>query len=106
MAYAFEKNGNRGSLTINGDLTVSEAAELKSALMEALEATGELLVVFDDVPSMDLSCLQLMYAAKKTAEGAGKRILYQAHNCKTLRETGDAAGFARTGIGIPDDEED
>lgn len=81
-------------LILKGALTIENVAELKSAVAEALEASTGLALEVADVETADLSCLQLLCSAHRTAVRDGKSL--------ELRNAGDgfiavmdAAGYGR-----------
>ncbi len=67
------KNGNR-TLTMSGELTVAHAAKLKRALTEELERTDNLRLRFGDVEEADITLLQLLCAAHKSAQERNKNV--------------------------------
>jgi anti-anti-sigma regulatory factor len=80
MDTCFEKSGDHGVLSVEGELTIEYAAGLKTALAEALNSGLHLILDVAKVAKTDVSCLQLICSAHKSAVLSGKTI--------TLRNTG------------------
>jgi anti-anti-sigma factor len=62
----------RAALKLEGDMTIARAGELKKALLGALEKSKELEVDMEGVTGVDVSCLQVLLSARKSAR-AGKK---------------------------------
>jgi len=74
MARA-KKTGGKRKLALSGDLTLLQAAQMREALQQELAAAEQLEVVFSDVGSVDLSLVQVLCAAHRSARKAGKNII-------------------------------
>jgi anti-anti-sigma regulatory factor len=60
------------TLTIEGDLSFGTAADIRTALLEAFEeARDRLRIDVSDVETIDLAGVQLLYAARRTADARG-----------------------------------
>ncbi len=66
--------GNAGVLTLSGSLTVERAAKVKEALLRGLDCYSDLTVTLNDVAEADVSLLQLLIAAHKSAQRTGARF--------------------------------
>jgi len=67
------KNTNR-TLTIGGELTVGSAGKLKQALIDEFERTDSLRLKFSDVKKADITVIQLLCAAHKSAQKKDKQV--------------------------------
>lgn len=74
MNLACERQNEEMALTLSGELTIERAEELKSSLLERLQTSDSLTVDAAGVTSIDISCLQLLYATCLSAEEHGKRM--------------------------------
>ncbi len=74
MTFSFQQSGETGVLTFKGALTIEDAAELKSVIADALATSTGLVVDAAEIESTDLSCLQLLCSAHRSAVGAGKSL--------------------------------
>ena len=68
MRISQKKEGNSRVVKVAGSLTVANSSALKKAVLENLRKGNRLELVFDDVTDVDLSFLQIIVAALKTAE--------------------------------------
>jgi len=68
--------GEDGCIVVNadGELTVESASELRGALMDAAGSGGDVVLDFSGVTSADLSALQLVCSACKSAVRDGWRL--------------------------------
>lgn len=83
-------------LTVGGRLNASQAGSLHRALLEAFEGAGRVVVAFRDVSEADLTLLQLLCAAQRTAVARG--VLLRIDNpqtADTVRRLISAAGAQR-----------
>ncbi len=83
------------TLQLEGDLTLLNAAELKRMLIKALINADAVTIQFGDVQELDLSCLQLLCSAHRSAVRLNKQIRFEGSLPKILQETAEAAGYLR-----------
>lgn len=76
MNHSFMQSGDSGALAIGGALTIENAAELKTVIVDALGATTHLVLDLARLATADLCCLQLFCSAHRTADRAGKTIVF------------------------------
>ena len=86
-----------GNVTLSGDLTIFQASEIQTRLREALESSDDVRITLQDVTSMDLSCLQLLCSAHRTAASGKKTLRFASPPPLLFRETVAAAGLKRYG---------
>lgn len=67
MTYQFQQSGGNGQLNLSGELTVQYASELLAVLAGAQNSVTDLVVNLADVTEADVSCLQLLCAAHRSA---------------------------------------
>ncbi len=87
--------GDAATLSLAGALTVECAAELKSALMDVLAKAASVRVEFGRVTEMNLSCLQLLCSAHRTAMSEGKAMTVRPDAEGAYRRMTWRAGFVR-----------
>lgn len=92
---------------LTGRLTIDRAEQLKRRLQEAIAGTTDVLLRFDQVHEVDLSFIQLLWAARQHAEHSGVRFRIQRPMPDVLRAELTRAGFFRRKDLVPveDDEE-
>jgi ABC-type transporter Mla MlaB component len=90
------KNSNNShSVSFTGNLTVEHAAELKTVLIASLNLADRLCVVFDNVTEVDISFLQLLCSAHRTAVKNNKILWLDSQRPEPLRLAMQEAGFVR-----------
>ena len=93
MEHALKESTHGTTLTLGGELTLVHANELKATLTASLRSGGSVAVRLEEVTDMDLSCLQLLYSARRTAAGSGQHFTLDAENSELFRRTAAEAGF-------------
>lgn len=61
-------------LYLSGSLGVDRVSALKDELASALEGEGRVLLNFSSVEDIDLSCIQVLYAARASAKALGREL--------------------------------
>jgi len=75
MGIAPSNTKQSGLLQLKGVVDISEAAELKAALLEVL-ATGETIhVSLEAVSELDVTAFQLLWAARREAKQRGLKFM-------------------------------
>ena len=87
--------GKRTRLLLEGELTVGRAGELLDLLRTALHRSDAIEIDLAGVTGMDLSCLQLLCAAHRTALRDGTALGVADPRNQVFRQAGEHAGFAR-----------
>jgi anti-anti-sigma regulatory factor len=90
-----KKDDDSGTVLLEGELTLPRAAELKGLFEQALADAASVSVRFGDVRDLDLSCLQLLCAAHRTAVRMKKKMALEGERPRLLMETAKNAGFVR-----------
>ncbi len=70
-------------LTLSGRQTIREAAATHAALLSALQVNGDIILACDDITEVDLSFIQMILAARRSATESGRKL--------TLRQPADGA---------------
>lgn len=88
------RKGDARTLQIEGEMTIYRAAELKDVLLASLNKVAELEVDLSSVTELDTAGVQLLLAAKKTAQARQQEMRLVAHSAAVLEvfETLDLAG--------------
>jgi len=73
------------TLTLEDELTIFTAAELKPQLLNFLNAENELEIDLSKIVEMDTAGLQLLILIKREANKAGKKLHFIFHS-KTVLE--------------------
>ncbi len=89
-----DADGSR-TVVINGDMTIENAAEIRSALLQALSGGGRLLLDMRKVTGIDLAGLQLLCAAHRSAIACNKDFRVCGTDGEAVRSVSRDAGFPR-----------
>lgn len=95
MTALFKRTGNKGVITFKGELTLPHAEELRGVLVKALAETDDVSIAMEDVQDVDLSCLQLLCSAHRSAVRFQKRMVFSGELPRIFSDAVEAAGFAR-----------
>lgn len=74
MAILFSQTDDSAPLKLAGDIDIYDANILRDKLQEFLETHSEILLDLSAVESCDLSTVQLLYAAQKSAQKLDRRL--------------------------------
>ncbi len=93
-------------LSIEGELSIYRAAELRQWLGEVVPTGGELRIRLAEVAEIDTAGAQLLLAGKRLAHERGCRLTYVAHSPAVLAllELFDIAGQLGDPIVLPAEE--
>jgi anti-anti-sigma factor len=72
MSVTVEQGGDVCLVRLEGEINIAAAAELKASLLKALGSGSELRVDLRSVTELDVTALQLLWAAEREARGSGK----------------------------------
>jgi len=82
-------------ITINGNMTIQHADEIKKVLLEALAGNDRLQLELEGISEVDLTGLQLICAAHRSAIKLGKRFLVNFSVNEPIKTIVQDAGFIR-----------
>lgn len=88
--------GSLAVLSLGGDLTVENCAEVKGALSSAIEPGRDLAVELKDMGGVDLSFIQLLVCSGLTLASTGNALRVVGASGGDFKEALQAAGFADT----------
>jgi ABC-type transporter Mla MlaB component len=91
----YQESNSQGTLVLDGDITVNTAEELRTHLIKAMINVEELSVEFGNIGDIDLSCLQLLCSAHRSAVRMNKRVTVSGAWPDRFRKTVRDAGFER-----------
>jgi ABC-type transporter Mla MlaB component len=90
-----ESPGEGHVVTLTGELTIACAEELKAKLSQLLQKFADIRIQLVDVSAVDLSWLQLLCSAHRTAAALGKALTLEGEMPPLLRQAMRHAGFTR-----------
>jgi anti-anti-sigma factor len=91
----FDRNESPGTIRLEGDVDIGSAAELKEVLLEALASKAKLRISVETATGMDVTAVQLLWAAEREARASGVILALQGPVPAILRATLREAGFDR-----------
>jgi|Deesub1362A_J573_1020465.scaffolds.fasta_scaffold00073_21 anti-anti-sigma factor len=95
MNFKIEQSGNARVLKATGDLTIERAAELKEVLLRLLGEADNVIFDLKGVNALDLTCLQLMCSAHRTAVMSNKRFTLAETYPEAFKNAVKEAGYYR-----------
>ena len=95
MHALFNQSGGKCIITLEGDLTLPHAEELKGIFIKALQDSDDVSIAMENVHSVDLSCLQLFCSAHRSAARFKKHLMFHGNPPPILRDASEAAGYDR-----------
>ena len=95
VSLKFEKKGSIGLLKLQGNVNVTEAGDLKEALLKALGRSDTVFFDMTEVTGVDISCLQLLCSAHRTSVRLNKALKWKSPVPPVFDKHSDEAGFFR-----------
>ncbi len=95
MGAKIKFTDGKAVLTFAGDLTVNQAPEIRMTFIKALIDADQVLLKFKNVSDIDLTFLQLLCSAHRSAIRLNKQITFDGSRPDLLKKTVDAAGYSR-----------
>lgn len=71
-----ENNLSQATILLNGPLTISNAQEIKNAMLNALNSTNHVCLDLSAIDEYDLSFMQILISLYRTASSVGKKISF------------------------------
>ncbi len=93
LEVAVSFNAGDHLITLDGDINIGCSTELKTALAGALATKAPVKLHVSAVERVDISSIQLLWAAAREAEDAGMPLVVEGSVPATLGETLRNAGF-------------
>jgi anti-anti-sigma regulatory factor len=90
-----ESSGKTAVVMVGGKLSIDRAAELREIFAKALDESEQVVVEFGECKAMDLSFLQLICSAHRSAVQAGRTLKLGDTLPALWAETAETAGYFR-----------
>jgi len=74
VPVTIEQNQSVSVIRLEGEIDIASAAELKKALLQALGTEAEMRLDVERATELDVTALQLLWAAQRAAQGSGRII--------------------------------
>ena len=85
---------------LEGEIGIASAAELKKLLIEALASGRELRVDLERAAELDVTALQLLWAAEREARGSGVGFALAGRVPEAISAAAGDAGFETFPAGV------
>lgn len=95
MEIRAEQLADAETLIFSGEMTVSSAEGIRTALSGSLGRVGNVMLSIDSVDEIDLSCLQLFCSAHRSAVRQNKRLSIVGEYPEGFRTIIMKTGFRR-----------
>lgn len=86
MPFQYKKSGKKGVLTLEGDLTIAQAGELKDLLLESMEKVDQVTIKALDLSEVDLACFQVLCSAHRFFDANKKKISLFPETAEAFRQ--------------------
>jgi len=93
MPTTLNQSDQVNTIRLEDNVDITCAAELKNVLLQALESEKELRVEFVGTPELDVSALQLLWAAEREARRLGIGMFLVGRVPEGITATLDDAGL-------------
>jgi anti-anti-sigma regulatory factor len=87
-------------ITLAGGATIGEVGKIKEALLAAFADCTKLLLDVGDITGADPALLQLIHAARRTAENEGKKFVLVGEFSAVFQDAALSSGF------LPEDNDE
>ena len=93
MGIALSQNDDSSLIRLDGAVDITCAAELKAALLKAIEAGKEISICAEKVTELDVTAFQLLWAAKREGKKRGIRFALEQDLPESVRASLASAGL-------------
>jgi len=95
VGMSWERGDEASVIALEGVVDIASAAELKTILMEALEAGNALRLRIGADAELDVTAIQLLWAAEREAKASGGSLTLEGEAPVTVLAMMRDAGFER-----------
>lgn len=85
MGITLSQAKKASRLKLEGEIDISVAAELKAALLKAIAAGKTIRISAEAVTELDVTALQLLWAAERAAREGGTRLIFTGEMSSPVR---------------------
>jgi len=96
MEFHMDSQTKQGIIAINGEISIQHAKKIKELFNQALNETNTILIDFENVPYIDLSFFQLLYAAQQKCKALKKVIFFKESSIDFIKKSVNEAGFSHS----------
>jgi len=95
LAITLEQRKDASAIRLEGAIDIALAAELKKTLLDALKTGKAVLVALDANAGLDVTAIQLLWAAEREAKASGVRFTLDGEVPAGVSAALRDAGFER-----------
>ena len=95
MKTVVDENTKSGSLVLRDELTIASALVIRDALVKSLAEVSSLTMDVSSASAVDLSFLQLLCSAHRTATREGKSVALAGRSSGALQKVLVETGYRR-----------
>ncbi len=95
ITFRDQQSGKQGTITLDGNLTVAQAEGLRTLLIKALIDAERVRVDFGTVTDVDLSCIQLLCSAHRSAGRMKRSFSLSGDWPEPFKKIVEEAGYSR-----------
>jgi anti-anti-sigma factor len=100
MAVTLDQSEARCVIRLGGEINIASAAEMKKLLLQALALGRELRVDLEGATELDVTALQLLWAAEREARGSGRGFTLAGRVPEEIAATARDAGLEKFPVGV------
>lgn len=93
MPVTLDQNENFCLLRLEGEIDITSATELKTRLLQALASGRELRIDLEGATDLDVTAMQLLWAAEREARRSGMGMAVTGRIPKEISSATRDAGF-------------
>jgi len=93
VRVALSQEAETAMIWLEGAIDITTAGDLKAALLEAIEAGSAISVVVDTATDLDVTAVQLLWAANREAKRAGIKSAVVGTWCEPVRSLLESMGL-------------
>jgi ABC-type transporter Mla MlaB component len=95
ITFRDQQSGKQGNIILDGNLTVGQAEGLRILLIKALIDAEQVRVDFGTVTDVDLSCIQLLCSAHRSATRMKRSVSLSGDWPEPFKKIVEEAGYSR-----------
>ncbi len=93
--FEISEAGDQGTITVRGDITIANAGEFRNALLNIQDRWSSLTVNLEGLEEIDVTGLQLLCSAHRTAVKLDKQLTLVGQTVEILNKSALKSGFVR-----------
>ena len=98
IKFQFDENNSKGTIILEGSLTLENLKEIKNSFISALCKTDQLIIDHSNADVYDFSYLQLLMSLMKTSEQLNKKLIISSRRSEKFRALVRESGYSNMDI--------